>query len=115
MGDIASSVIEGELHKRATWAIAKIAAEGRKTLSQSGARSVFDLMVALDDENARLREAIQTTVNDAMAECGGDGQGCKTFRQHYGNVEHRRRKCGSCPMDTMAEIIAALQPEKADD
>ena len=70
--------------------------------------------VQMASENARLREAIKADVDSAMMQCGGDGQGCETFRQHYGNVEHRRRKCGSCPMDTMSEIIAALQPEKAD-
>ena len=53
----AGSVTNGDAEKqrRATWATIQIAANGTKSLSQSGAQSVFGLLQALTIENAQLR------------------------------------------------------------
>ena len=52
-----------------------------------------------------LEEAVQATINDALAVCGGDGKGCAESRPYYSSVVRRWGKCGRCPMDVILPLL----------
>src|SRR5690606_14495523 len=55
-----------------------------------------------------LQKAIEADLSDAKAVCGGDGEGCETYRGYYDSAERRHRKCGQCPMDAIFHARRAL-------
>ncbi len=60
------------------------------------------------DVVGRLILAVFADLENAKAVCGGDGKGCKAFRDYYENEERRYRKCGQCPMDALSEIRSVI-------
>jgi len=93
--------------------IAELAAETTRlrgqldAIEEDGTRE-HNAAVALRQEVARLREAINTDAAYARATCGGDGEGCAAFRPYYATTARRHQKCGTCPMAVLSESIAAL-------
>lgn len=65
--------------------------------------------VRAEDYDA-LVKAIENDLADAKAVCGGDGEGCSAYRDYYDSAERRHRKCGTCPMDALFHVRAALNP-----
>ena len=79
-------------------------------------------IVALDDELldstaaaeryalrlGALLEAAEKDIADAKHVCGGDGEGCETYRGYYETAERRHQKCSHCPMGATFHIRAAV-------
>lgn len=84
--------------------------DGVTSIGRETATTLHDLWFISE----RLRQAIENDISDAKSQCGGDGLGCETFRQYYDNVERRYKKCGSCPMNVLANVRAAIAIKEGD-
>lgn len=62
-----------------------------------------------------LLKAAERDIADAKHICGGDGEGCETYRGYYETAERRHQKCSSCPMGALSnirEVVAVVEPRK---
>lgn len=76
-------------------------------------RDAIDEIERLSAEGALLRQAIEDDIADAKAACGGDGNGCETYRNYYDSAARRWQKCAGCPMDALHNIRMALYSASA--
>ena len=53
-------------------------------------------------------KAARDDITDARHQCGGDGEGCETYRKYYDSKERRWSKCSHCPMGALVGTIEAL-------
>ena len=60
----------------------------------------------------RYSKAIELDIADAKAACGGDGEGCETYRGYYQTADRRHQKCSNCPMGATLHIRAASAGEE---
>lgn len=68
-----------------------------------------DTIAVVLDRIAALEAAVREDVEDAKAVCGGDGEGCESYRPYFDSAERRHRKCGQCPMDATSASRRALE------